>query len=90
MPQPAPIDYDALTVALRALLDDTVAVAHGVGAAGKAGRLDMVAVAAAACECCRQHLDAAVGTARAADASWAEVGHVLGVSRQAACQRFGT
>jgi hypothetical protein len=85
----APIDYQALAADLGVLLGDTVTAAHGDQGDTKPGRLDMVAVAAAAHDCCRRQLVDAVHAARAGDASWAEIGNVLGVSRQAVFQRFG-
>lgn len=37
----------------------------------------------------KTELQAAVDLARQADATWADIGNVLGVSRQAAWERFG-
>ena len=51
--------------------------------------LEQVAAAAAAFERARQALDESVRSCLDAGASWSEVGAVLGVSRQAAFQRFG-
>lgn len=55
----------------------------------KAGSLDRVAVASATLEIARECLDEAVREARGAGSSWVEIGTILGISRQAAFQRFG-
>jgi hypothetical protein len=55
----------------------------------KTGLLEMVAEASAAFEAARQTLERAVHTALDHGASWSAIGGVLGVSRQAAFQRFG-
>ena len=51
--------------------------------------LEKVAKASAAFEAARAALHKAVHAALERGASWAEIGAVLGVSRQAAFQRFG-
>ncbi len=55
----------------------------------KAGLLARVAAAASAFEAARAALHQAVHAALEHGASWSEIGGVLGVSRQAAFQRFG-
>jgi hypothetical protein len=55
----------------------------------KVHRLDRVAIAASAFESARAALHQAVHAALEHGASWSEIGGVLGVSRQAAFQRFG-
>lgn len=55
----------------------------------KSRLLKRVATAAAAFEAARDALHQAVRTALDDGASWSEIGRVLGVSRQAAFQRFG-
>ena len=55
----------------------------------KALRLEMVAKASAAFEAARKALQRAVHVALDHGATWADIGGVLGVSRQAAFQRFG-
>ena len=55
----------------------------------KARHLQRVAGAAAAFEAARAALHQAVHAALDHGASWSEIGGVLGVSRQAAFQRFG-
>ena len=57
--------------------------------AEKAHRLKGVATAAAAFEAARAALHHAVHAAIDQGASWTDIGGVLGVSRQAAFQRFG-
>lgn len=51
--------------------------------------LRRVGAAASAMTVAAAELNAAVTAARASGRSWAEIGIVLGVSRQAAQQRFG-
>jgi hypothetical protein len=55
----------------------------------KARRLEMVAKASAAFEAAREALQRAVHVALDHGATWSDIGGVLGVSRQAAFQRFG-
>lgn len=55
----------------------------------KSRLLERVARAAAAFDAARDTLHRAVHTALDQGASWSEIGGVLGVSRQAAFQRFG-
>ncbi|MDQ4096658.1 MAG: hypothetical protein M3144_02150 [Actinomycetota bacterium] len=55
----------------------------------KTNMLEMVAEASEAYEAARQTLQKAVHTALDHGASWSAIGGVLGVSRQAAFQRFG-
>jgi hypothetical protein len=50
----------------------------------------MVAAASAALEAARELLDESVRLARLDGASWGDIGAVLGISRQAAFQRFGS
>ncbi|MCP2335134.1 hypothetical protein [Actinomadura rupiterrae] len=57
------------------------------GAAG--GGLAEVAAAAEAVRRADDHLRAAVEAARASGRTWQEVGDALGITRQAAFQRFG-
>ena len=51
--------------------------------------LEQVGVAAVAYDAARRALEEAVGRAREQGFSWSEVGGVLGITRQAAFQRFG-
>ncbi len=60
-----------------------------VTAPDKSRLLKRVATASAAFEAARDRLHGAVHTALEHGASWSEIGSVLGVSRQAAFQRFG-
>lgn len=55
----------------------------------RTGVLDVVAEASAAHEAARVALQRAVHAALDQGASWSDIGGVLGVSRQAAFQRFG-
>ena len=55
----------------------------------KSRLLKRVAAASAAFDAARNALHQAVRTALDNGASWSEIGGVLGVSRQAAFQRFG-
>ena len=55
----------------------------------KADVLSMVATASTAFEAARVALHEAVRAALDDGATWSEIGDVLGVSRQAAFQRFG-
>jgi hypothetical protein len=55
-----------------------------------AAYVDLVALTARAHDATRSMLVAAVNAARAAGHSWEAVGQTLGMSRQAAQQRFGT
>ena len=89
-PPGARIDRAALVAAVQGVVEDPVRLAHVDGATPKAGALDRVAVASATLEVARQCLDDAVREAREAGASWVEIGHVLGITRQAAFQRFGS
>ncbi|MEV5574955.1 hypothetical protein AB0L06_33375 [Spirillospora sp. NPDC052269] len=53
---------------------------------------DALAAVAAAAEAVRRaddHLRGTVGTARSSGRTWQEIGDVLGITRQAAFQRFG-
>ena len=52
--------------------------------------LDEVAVAQARLEQARTQLHEAVTRARAHDHTWAQIGDVLGMTRQAAFKRFGS
>jgi len=74
---------DALAETVRALTE------RATGAADRTQALDLVARGVAV----REHADAAlaalVDAARAAGATWQDVGRTLGTSRQAAFQRFG-
>jgi hypothetical protein len=88
-PPGARIDRAALMAAVRRLVGDPARLARVDGAAPNAGALARVAVASATVEVARQCLDHAVREAREAGASWVEIGHVLGITRQAAFQRFG-
>ena len=60
-----------------------------VTAPDKPSLLSMVAAASAALDVAREALHQAVHEALDGGATWSEVGEVLGVSRQAAFQRFG-
>jgi hypothetical protein len=60
-----------------------------VTAFDKSEVLKRVATASAAFDAARDALHQAVRTALDDGASWSEIGGVLGVSRQAAFQRFG-
>lgn len=51
--------------------------------------LEAVAVASEGLDQAREALQAAVGAAHAAGFSWTLIGETLGISRQAARQRFG-
>ncbi|RFU42810.1 hypothetical protein DZF91_04670 [Actinomadura logoneensis] len=53
------------------------------------GALSAVAAAAEAVRRADDHLRAAVETARSSGTTWQEIGDVLGITRQAAFQRFG-
>ncbi len=55
----------------------------------KVERLDVLARSVAAFEAARVALEDAVRGALAQGASWAEVGGLLGISRQAAFHRYG-
>lgn len=55
----------------------------------KEALLAELSVATAAFQSARRALDDAVERARAAGASWSEVGQVVGMTRQGAFQRFG-
>ena len=57
---------------------------------GRRDPLDGVRAAAADVERAQQRLRDAVGAARAAGRTWAELGQVLGTTRQAAFKRFGS
>lgn len=52
--------------------------------------LDSIRAAQAGLEASRRVLADAVKAARAADHTWAEIGELLGISRQAAFKRFGS
>ena len=84
-----PLDAAALAAALGALADVAL-----MGAAtqpkGSSKALDRVVVAAGLMNAARECLDDSVRRARSDGASWLEVGQVLGISRQAAFQRFGS
>ncbi len=72
------------------LLDDIAADRdEPVGPAVDGQALQQLARARAAREDADADIRAAVGAARGAGASWAVIGAVLGVSRQAALKRFG-
>jgi hypothetical protein len=51
--------------------------------------LDLIAITAALAAAADELIGDAVAAARRSDASWARIGAVLGISRQAAQQRFG-
>jgi phosphopantetheinyl transferase (holo-ACP synthase) len=67
----------------------TFRVVRQVTTPGKARHLDTLASAVAAFEAARHALEEAVMEALDHGASWSEIGALLGVSRQAAFQRFG-
>jgi hypothetical protein len=54
-----------------------------------AGRMRRITAAAGALDAARAELDAAVAASRATGDTWDVIGIALGVSRQAASQRFG-
>lgn len=62
-------------------------VSEAPGAPGDA--LAAVAAAAEAVRRADDHLRGTVGTARSSGRTWQEIGDVLGITRQAAFQRFG-
>ncbi len=51
--------------------------------------MDPIVAAQAELDRSKQHLKEAVRDARAAGRTWADIGHVLGMTRQAAFKRFG-
>jgi hypothetical protein len=55
----------------------------------KSATLAELSVAAAAFDTARRSLAEEVERARRAGASWSEIGHALGMTRQGAFQRFG-
>lgn len=67
----------------------TLPISSTVTPSEKARTLKGVTTAAAAFEAARASLHQAVQRALEHGASWSEIGGVLGVSRQAAFQRFG-
>ncbi|MDR1386964.1 MAG: hypothetical protein LBJ44_05135 [Propionibacteriaceae bacterium] len=82
------IDRDALR---RNLIDDVVGQEFDrrVDQSGDDVWLDLVAVAAAVAEQASELFGQAVLAARRADLSWSRIGTELGITRQAAQQRFG-
>lgn len=85
----ARIDRGGLALAVRAFVEAPQWRARVDGSAPQGPFLDRVAIASATLEAARECLDEAVREARAAGASWVEIGQVLGITRQAAFQRFG-
>lgn len=67
----------------------TCEVVSTVTSPDKASLVAMVAAASATLELAREALHQAVHNALDRGATWSEVGEALGVSRQAAFQRFG-
>ncbi len=60
-----------------------------LGEAAGGDILDVLAVGATICDAARTALDHIVAAARHRQCSWADIGTALGMSRQAAFQRFG-
>jgi alkylation response protein AidB-like acyl-CoA dehydrogenase len=88
MPEPPrpPFDLAAIADGVRALLSAVVA---DVPDARRSHYVEGVAAACVAVKTARECLDEAVRLARLHGVTWSEIGAELGVSRQAAFQRFG-
>lgn len=89
----APAPMDASARALRDALEAAVLAHAGINdeaGDGAAASLRMVESSALAALLCERLQREAVQHARQAEHSWATVGNLLGISRQAAQQRFST
>ncbi|MDR1808776.1 MAG: hypothetical protein LBR33_12840 [Propionibacteriaceae bacterium] len=82
------IDRDALRAGLAAAVAAQDPTLPGRLGRGDQAALDLVAIADALAREATQFLTAAVLAARQEDIAWARIGRELGVSRQAAQQRF--
>ncbi len=82
-----PIDHRAVADAVRRIALETVTA--GNPASTKADVATVVTVAITASYAAHDAVHEAVDRARHAGLSWSEIGRILGISRQAAYQRFG-
>jgi hypothetical protein len=81
------LDATALQ-SLRAAIEDSVAAHARIGDAGSNGYLRLASVSTQAVVICEALQKEAIQQARHADHSWAEIGALMGITRQAAQQRF--
>lgn len=88
-PRRNPIDHRAVADAVRRIALEAATGGQDRPASTKADVAIVVAVAATASDAAHHAVHEAVGRARSAGLSWSEIGQILGISRQAAYQRFG-
>ena len=86
----SPIDHGAVADAVRRIAFDSVLRGRDAASVTKADATAMVGLALSAHDAAHQCLHDAVRRAREAGLSWSDVGQILGISRQAAFQRFGS
>jgi hypothetical protein len=89
MPERITIDHHAIagvvaTMAAAAVLGDA-----DPREASREEMLEVVAVSSTILEAARSAMESSVAAARGQGCSWAEIGKVLGVTRQAAFRRYG-
>lgn len=89
MPDQTPIDHRSVAEDVTAMASKVVLDRAGLRSATSPQLLEVVALAWTIHEAARVGLDASVRHARQRGCTWAEIGEVLGVTRQAAYRRFG-
>ena len=84
------VDHQAIAHAVELMaLDAVLGPGAELQSAEGAEILEILAVGSTILESARRCLHEGVAVARQRDCSWAEIGRALGMSRQAAFQRFG-
>lgn len=89
MPEAHDIDHRAIADAVAAMAPTTVLGDGAVDLATGAELLEMVAVSSTVYGAARLAVETSVGAARRGGCTWTEIGDALGVTRQAAFQRYG-
>ena len=89
MPDQTPIDHRSVAEDVRAMASRIVVGRAGLRSATSPQLLEVVVLAWTINEAARAGLDTSVRHARQRGCTWAEIGEVLGVTRQAAYRRFG-
>ncbi len=84
------MDHADVAAAIRAIATAPLRATGPDATPTKRELIETVAVASTALDAARDSLEECVRLARRHGVSWAEIGQVLGITRQAAFQRFGS
>ena len=89
MPDQTPIDHRSVAENVTAMASKVVLGRADLPSATSPQLLEIIALAWTIHEAARVGLDTSVRHARQRGCTWAEIGEMLGVTRQAAYRRFG-